>query len=195
MFYYIKGIIQEISEDYVVIESNNIGYQVFVSSQTLSKVKMYSEETIYIYTSIREDEWKFFGFLDKKERDMFLLLITVDSVGPKIALQILSGLHYDEVALNIARNDYKNLSRIKGIGKKTAEKIIVVLKDKVSDTVTDESINIPIIDETNNDVKDAIAALVSLGYDYQKAKIAVAKANEEATNLNDLVRIALKKMN
>ncbi len=195
MFYYIKGIIQEISEDYVVIESNNIGYQVFVSSQTLFKVKMYSEETIYIYTSIREDEWKFFGFLDKKERDMFLLLITVDSVGPKIALQILSGLHYDEVALNIARNDYKNLSRIKGIGKKTAEKIIVVLKDKVSDTVTDESTNIPIIDETNNDLKDAIAALVSLGYDYQKAKIAVAKANEEATNLNDLVRIALKKMN
>ena len=134
MYAYIKGKIEEVSEGSLIIECGGIGYEVFVSNQTAAELSSAKGEVkLYTFYKVAEDDVALYGFARKEEKEMFRKLIAVSGVGPKAALAILSGISLKDLALSIATRDAARLTRIKGVGKKTAERIILELKEKVQE--------------------------------------------------------------
>ncbi len=197
MYAFISGIIDYIDPNgLVVIDNNGIGYNVNVSLNTLSGLPSKGEKTkLYTYTYIKEDAFSLFGFASMSEKSMFIKLIDISGVGPKMALGILSGITTTALALAVANSDVKSLSSIKGVGKKTAERIILELKEKVDITSSDfvsstTSINI----SSSKEINDAIEALVALGITKNDAIKAVQKASETAKDTNAIITLALRSM-
>ena len=197
MYAFISGIIDYIDPNgLVVIDNNGIGYNVNVSLNTLSGLPSKGEKTkLYTYTYIKEDAFSLFGFASMSEKSMFIKLIDISGVGPKMALGILSGITTTALALAVANSDVKSLSSIKGVGKKTAERIILELKEKVDITSSDfvsstTSINI----SSPKEINDAIEALVALGITKNDAIKAVQKASETAKDTNAIITLALRSM-
>ncbi len=197
MYAFISGIIDYIDPNgLVVIDNNGIGYNVNVSLNTLSGLPSKGEKTkLYTYTYIKEDAFSLFGFASMSEKSMFIKLIDISGVGPKMALGILSGITTTALALAVANSDVKSLSSIKGVGKKTAERIILELKEKVDITSSDfvsstTSINI----SSSKEINDAIEALVALGITKNDAIKAVQKASETAIDTNAIITLALRSM-
>ena len=197
MYAFISGIIDYIDTNgLVVIDNNGIGYNVNVSLNTLSGLPSKGEKTkLYTYTYIKEDAFSLFGFASMSEKSMFIKLIDISGVGPKMALGILSGITTTALALAVANSDVKSLSSIKGVGKKTAERIILELKEKVDITSSDfvsstTSINI----SSSKEINDAIEALVALGITKNDAIKAVQKASETAKDTNAIITLALRSM-
>lgn len=178
MISYIKGELVYIGENNIIVDNNGIGYNIFVSVKTTYKLPHINEEVkVFTYMDVKEDSLQLYGFLSMEELNMFNLLITVNGVGPKGALAILSDLTPQDILLAISCQDSKALSVGKGIGKKTAEMIILKLKDKVSTFETSREDVIFKADtfiENKNEKNDAIAGLVALGF----TKIEAAKAVE-----------------
>lgn len=195
MYAFISGIIDSIdSNGQVVIDNNGIGYNIYVSLNAISALPKVGEKVkIYTYTHIKEDAFSLFGFLSKSEKAMFVKLIDINGIGPKMALGILSGIDTTALALAIANNDVKSLSRIKGVGKKTAERIILELKEKVeiSEINVGEISNASMLAQTK-EMNDAIEALVALGIGKTEAYKAVQKASEKAKDTNALITLALR---
>ena len=159
MYAYIKGEIVDLSEDNVVIECNNIGYNIHVPASMIARLPgVGSTVKIYTYTSVKEDSFNLFGFLSKDELEMFKLLITVSGIGPKGALSIISEMGVNELRLAIISGDSKTISKAPGIGKKSAERIIIDLRNKVDIVSEQDNENVPIMNAfTNSDAKnDAI---------------------------------------
>lgn len=178
MISYIKGELVYIGENSIIVDNCGIGYNIFVSAKTTYKLPHINNEVkVFTYMDVKEDSLQLYGFLSMEELNMFNLLITVNGVGPKGALAILSDLTPSDILLAISCQDSKALCVCKGIGKKTAEMIILKLKDKISTFGADRE-NITISADTfteNKDEKnDAIAGLVALGF----TKIEAAKAVE-----------------
>ena len=197
MYAFISGIIDYIDPNgIVVIDNNGIGYNVNVSLNTLSDLPSKGEKTkLYTYTHIKEDAFSLYGFTSLSEKNMFIKLIDISGVGPKMALGILSGITGAALAVAVANNDVKSLSSIKGVGKKTAERIILELKEKVDITASDfagsnTSINI----SSSKEINDAIEALVALGITKNDAIKAVQKASETAKDTNAIIALALRSM-
>ena len=197
MYAFISGIIDYIDPNgLVVIDNNGIGYNVNVSLNTLSGLPSKGEKTkLYTYTYIKEDAFSLFGFASMSEKSMFIKLIDISGVGPKMALGILSGITTTALALAVANSDVKSLSSIKGVGKKTAERIILELKEKVDITSSDfvsstTSINI----SSSKEINYAIEALVALGITKNDAIKAVQKASETAKDTNAIITLALRSM-
>lgn len=195
MYAFISGIVDYVDPTgLVVIDNNGIGYNVNVSLNVLAKIPPKGEQIkIYTYTHIKEDAFSLYGFLSMNEKNMFIKLIGINGVGPKMALAILSGIDATQLALAVANNDVKGLSRIKGVGKKTAERIILELKEKVDMQPIDlftENVCVTSSQEMN----DAIEALVALGINKADAFRAVKKASEKATDTNSLITLALRGM-
>ncbi len=197
MYAFISGIIDYIDPNgIVVIDNNGIGYNVNVSLNTLSDLPSKGEKTkLYTYTHIKEDAFSLYGFTSLSEKNMFIKLIDISGVGPKMALGILSGMTGAALAVAVANNDVKSLSSIKGVGKKTAERIILELKEKVDITASDfagsnTSINI----SSSKEINDAIEALVALGITKNDAIKAVQKASETAKDTNAIITLALRSM-
>lgn len=197
MYAFISGIIDYIDPNgIVVIDNNGIGYNVNVSLNTLSALPSKGEKTkLYTYTHIKEDAFSLYGFTSLSEKNMFIKLIDINGVGPKMALGILSGITGAALAVAVANNDVKSLSSIKGVGKKTAERIILELKEKVDITASDlagsnSSINI----SSSKEINDAIEALVALGITKNDAIKAVQKASETAKDTNAIITLALRSM-
>lgn len=180
MYAYIKGEIVDLSEDNVVIECNDIGYNIHVPASMIARLPgVGSTVKIYTYTSVKEDSFNLFGFLSKDELEMFKLLITVSGIGPKGALSIISEMGVNELRLAIISGDSKTISKAPGIGKKSAERIIIDLRNKVDIVSEQDNENVPIMNAfTNSDAKnDAIEALTSLGYSPTEALKAVRQLN------------------
>ena len=131
MISYIKGDIKAISDNGFIIENNNIGYFINSTLTSLSNIQINNEYKIYTSMQVREDDISLYGFYSQEELEMFLLLISVSSIGPKIALGMLSSISSDEIKIAIVNNDINTLTKAKGIGKKTASRIILELVDKV----------------------------------------------------------------
>jgi Holliday junction DNA helicase RuvA len=191
MIEYIKGKITEATPTNAVIECYGIGYNVNISLTTYSLLKEGEDAKLYIYEAIREDAHLLYGFTNKRERELFILLISVSGVGPNTARIILSSFTPDELENVIASGNVGLLKNVKGIGTKTAERIIVDLKDKIK--VGDSTFIIG-TREDNQVQEETIAALVMLGYPQPAAKKVVQKISKENPNLKveELIKASLK---
>lgn len=172
----LTGRLRRKAVDYLVLDVAGVGYQVSVPFSTFVRIPDEGDDVcLHIHTHVREDSLSLFGFLTEAEKDLFLLLIGVSGIGPKLALTILSSLSVDEIAVAIQSSDDQKLSSVPGIGKKTAARMVLELKDKAKHLISDRAQverihNIPDIEE------DAISALVNLGYKKQSAEDAVRKS-------------------
>ncbi len=191
----LKGTLLEVSPTSVIVDAHGVGYRVGVSAFTSGKLPAAGQEvTLHIYHHITEVSQQLFGFLSEEEQQVFELLITVKGVGPKVALGILSGMEPGEFRNTVAAGDKSMLSGVPGIGKKTAERIIVELQDKLG-TVAASSTTSEAFETHGNVEREAIDALVALGYNSGKAQKAVQQASKNfngTTNASELVKSALK---
>ena len=193
MIEYIKGDIAEITPTYAVIDNHGIGYFVNISLNTFTALQNEKNSTLYIYESIREDAHQLYGFKDKHERELFMLLISVSGVGPNSARMILSSLTPNELESAIATSNVNSLKAVKGIGAKTAQRIIVDLKDKIK--APSDSLNIQI--PANNEIYDeALAALSMLGFSQQASQKVLKKllSAGQSYSVEDVIKQALKMM-
>ncbi len=196
MIAFIKGKVIDEFEGGVVLENNGIGYEILCSAALLAKLSAEKEGGVFTYLQVKEDGLSLFGFDNKEEKRMFLKLISVSGIGPKMAMGILSGMRVNELATAIAMNDVKGLSGIKGLGKKTAERIILELRESVSAEnaaiAAEESFAAPVF--TSED-EDAIIALMGLGFSGIQSRNAVKTAKEQgAETIQDVISFALKSM-
>ncbi len=202
MIAYLKGELISVSEDTVVIEVNNIGYNVKVPAGILSHLPRTGNEVkIFTYTYVREDAFSLYGFLSQDDLNMFKLLITVNGIGPKGALAILSCMTTDELRLSIIAQDAKAIAKAPGVGAKTASRLILDLKDKISieDTLLSGEIQEYAASFQNNYAqeisKEASEALIALGYSATDALKAINKVTiSEETSVEELLKQALKNM-
>ena len=194
MYAYLKGELEDITEDGIVVEVNGIGYNVRIPKEVVSQLPpLHYKVQIYTYTSVREDAMQLYGFLTARDLDLFKKLITVNGIGPKVAQGILSVLDADTLSFAIMAGDAKVISKAPGVGAKSAERIILDLKDKISLDVNSLSADSK-ADETNKNKTDivkneAVEALIALGYTQFEAAKAVSKVERSD---DDTVEAVLK---
>ncbi len=196
MYEYIKGSVAATGADYIVIENNGIGYKIFTSVNSMARFRANDNDVlIHTYLHVREDIMVLYGFADKEELSLFNMLIGISGIGPKAGLAILSAFTPRAVALAIAGNNPKELSKAKGIGKKTAERIILELKDKFK-ALEKEAVKSGIVDVQDNIMgEEAKTALMVLGYSPREARKAVDGCLEDNMTLEELIRSCLKYLN
>lgn len=201
MIAYVSGIIEDIAEDNVVIDVGGIGYNVRISADTASRLPGMGESVkLYTYTYVKEDAFLLYGFLSRNELAMFKLCITVSGIGPKGGLAILSVMDVDSLRYAIMSGDTKAISKAPGIGARTAQRLILELKDKISidDTLINKEIAVTAASRISADSaqkQEAVEALVSLGYG-QAESLKAVNAIEGIENMDSgaVLKAALKKM-
>lgn len=189
MFGYIKGIVAEVYVDYAIIETGGVGFKLVTSQFTSQKLVVGEPAKLLTKLNVREDDISLFGFWDRNELRMFEMLTSVSKVGPKVGFGVLSTYNTENLQAIIARADVALLSKAPGVGKKTAERIIVELKDKVGSSTTELTLEKMV----NSDFEEAVEVLMSLGFTKAESSDAVEKAiaKHHPTNTNDLVKFAL----
>lgn len=198
MFYNLEGMISEIELNQVVIECNGIGFLVYASANTVSSLKLGSRQKLYITESIGENNFDLYGFYSKTEKNFFDMLISVSGVGPKAALSILSSSTPESLTAAIINNDEKFLCMAQGIGKKTAQRIILELKDKIAKL--DLPSVIGSISETasipeRKAVNDAFSALAVLGFSNSEIRQVLSSIDTTGMNTEQIIRQALRALN
>lgn len=194
MYAYIKGTIEEISPEGVVIEAGGVGYLLLCSLATMQSLKTGETVRLYAYQAVREDAITLYGFLHQEEKRMFLRLITVSGIGPKIALQVLSAISPRELALALVTGDTTALTRVPGIGKKTAQRLILELKEKVDQDELPSGGAAVGAAGTNTNASEAIMALIALGYPSGEASRAVQAVAASAGSVEEIIRMTLKSL-
>ncbi len=202
MIAYIKGTVEEILEDRVILETGNMGYNIFMPMGAVEHLLHKGQEIkIHTYLNVKEEALQLFGFLTRDDLNTFKLLLGVNGIGPKAALGVLSGLSADELRFAVLADDVKTISRAPGIGKKTAQKLILELKDKFNIQealeMKAEHVQMPGTGETDlTDMKkEAVEALTALGYSGADALRAVKKVElTPDMSVEILLKLALKNM-
>jgi len=191
MIDYIKGEITELTPTAVTLETHGIGYYINISLNTYSKLTDRKEAKLYIHEAIREDAYVLFGFTDRQEREMFLLLISVSGIGAGTARVMLSSMNTQELANVIASGNADMLKTVKGIGLKTAQRVIVDLKDKIKNTGIEQTEMFAV---SNPSAEEAVAALVMLGFPQQASQKAVTKILKDKPDsaVEQIIKTALK---
>ena len=185
MYEYIKGKYMGINKDYIIIENNNIGYKIFTSGATMAEMPGINDEVmLYLEQIVREDFIGLYGFKDREELEMFKLLLSISGVGAKAALSLLSISRINNLKYAIITGDDKQLCRAPGIGKKTAGRIILELKDKLSkEDMIIENGNLEELNGNDENyaikMNEALGALLALGYSEKEAELSLKKANKE----------------
>ena len=197
MIGYLKGKILSLGTDTALIETAaGVGFEVLLSGSARGSLSGRTEGEVYTYLQVREDGVSLFGFSSSEEKEMFLKLISVSSVGPKMGIAALSQMSAGDIATAIATNDVKRLSAVKGMGKKTAERIILELREKVSAVASQSAAGeaVPAVQISASD-EDAVVALMTLGFTRNESAKAIARAREKgATEIEDIIRLALQGM-
>lgn len=196
MIGYLHGIITELFSDSCFIDVNGVGYHVLISSPTRSHLKKSEEITLYTYFNVREDALVLYGFFSRAEHDIFLHLISVSGIGPKAALSILSVLSADKVIHAVQNRQISLLTTAPGIGKKTAERLVLELKDKLGDAANDEpdDIDLAAEDTAQTDIfADAKQALLSFGYSPQEIFPVLRRASQ-LESVEEIIKFALKEL-
>ncbi|WP_373216824.1 Holliday junction branch migration protein RuvA [Ruminococcus sp. 5_1_39BFAA] len=202
MISFIRGKAADMTETSVILEAGNIGYEIFMTGNALSRIHIGEELKIHTYFQVREDAMQLFGFLNKDDLQVFKLLLGVNGVGPKAALGVLSGITADELRFAVLSDDVKTLSKAPGIGKKTAQKLILELKDKFSLQEAFET-KLAHEQETAGNAatgmtdarQEAVEALTALGYSSTDALRAVRMAvDADPDDVEAILKAALKNM-
>ena len=191
----ISGKIISINDNYVVLAVGGLGIKVNISATFASKMVNEDFITLVTYLNVREDALDLYGFKNDSERNLFLMLISISGIGPKLAVSILSGVELEELKSNILSGDIKSLTSIPGVGAKTAKRIIIELKDKLSNTTTTE---LGFEDNFGSKIsKDVLSALVGLGYSESIAIDAIKRINpaNPDKSIESLIKEALKILN
>lgn len=195
MIAYIIGDVRSISEEDFVLENNQMGYLIKSSLSTLALLELNNEYKIYTSLQVREDDMSLYGFYSKEELEMFLLLTSVSSIGPKNAIGILSSMGVNDIKLAIVNSDIDKLTIAKGIGKKTASRIILELMDKVKKMPIEDNISpSKVITYTNEGFDVAKEALVNLGYAQNDINNVLLELKDMDLSLEELVKESLKRL-
>ena len=200
MISYIKGELETVTDNYIVVEAGGIGYRIFTSANVINRLPdIGSKVKIYIFMSVKEDDIKLFGFNNQEELDIFNSLLTVSGVGPKGALNIVSAIEPKDIIMAVITGDVGVISKAPGIGKKTGQRIILELKDKFKTedafSLPDETADVNTVSYRADEPKyEAVEALMSLGYMRAEAVKAVSSVYEEGMAADELLKKALKKM-
>jgi Holliday junction DNA helicase RuvA len=201
MFSYLKGELTEIYTDHIVVETGGIGYMLVISGQAMTELPpVGSDIKVYTYLYLREDILMLYGFLDRDELDVFKLLIGVSGIGPKGAIGILSALTPDDLRFAVLSGDAKAISKAPGIGAKTAQRVVLELKDKLSleDAFEKKQENTARVlgNASGSSVKnDAVLALTALGYSSSESLKAVSRVEiTDEMDVEDVLKAALKRM-
>ena len=200
MIAFVHGTAVDMTENSVIVETGGIGYDIYMTGTDLSNIHMGDEVKIHTYFSVREDAMKLYGFRSKDDLQMFKLLLGVNGVGPKAAVGVLAGITADELRFAILSDDVKTLSKAPGIGKKTAQKLILELKDKMK---LEDAFELKLaheqekaaagLGEISNSRQEAVEALVALGYSSTDALRAVRKVTDvPPDDVEGLLKAALK---
>lgn len=206
MYYYLNGILALLEPDRAVIDCGGVGYLVSITRKTYDSLAaggafnaagntLGKNAKLFTYYVVREDAAELYGFFSERERDLFKLLIGISGIGPKAALAVLSVLSPDAFVAAVASQDARAISAAQGVGLKSAQKIILELKDKLTDwgtVIEDASVGNDTPQAGNDMFKEAVNALVVLGYSRQEAMTAIRKAS--GTTLEELIRSALTKL-
>ncbi len=194
MFYYINGSVAHKDLNFLVIDIGGVGYKIYTSMTTLSRAEIGKVLKVYTYPHIREDMFDIYGFASEEELHTFELLISVSGVGPKAALAILSFMPAQDFALAVIKGDVKKITGAPGVGKKIAERIVLELKDKINKDLKDAEASEMIYQSAGKTsvMEEAVNALMVLGYSALEAKGAVSNVDASCTNVEEIIRIALK---
>lgn len=202
MFTYFKGALVAITPTYVVVEVGGVGYAIYIPCR-LHSVLPDLGSTVQLYTSfiVREMSQSLYGFFNIEERDIFEVLLNITGIGPKLSLSLIGHLSLQELQTAVMESDFTTLCRVPGVGKKTAERLVVELKDKLAHFSTDQlsasaaNFMIPLSRSTSQRAQDAIMALVNLGYHQNAAQKAIKKTLQDLPDESDLgllIKAALK---
>lgn len=197
MIYSVRGTLTYTEPTFAVVECGGVGFKCFISMTTLqSLTSIGTEVNLFTYMAVREDAMDLFGFATQDELNAFKLLITVSGVGPKAAMAILSVLPPDRLSIAISSGDVKSIQSAQGVGKKTAERVVLELKDKMAGV---GSGNVAAVVEgiksvaTNSNAQEAVEVLVSLGFNQSDASTVVG-AMDKSLSVDDMIRIGLKQL-
>ena len=193
MYDYIKGEVTEIGRDYVVVEAGGIGYCIYTTAQSLLHIKPGDTAKLSCHFVVREDAHTLYGFITPEEKGMFIKLTGVSGIGPKVALAILSAMKVSDLAAAIITSDEKAFQKISGVGKKTAQRLIIDLAEKIN---TAEAIGGTEAHNTGGDGKEteAVSALVALGYQQAEAMRAVSSVKNLGDTAEEIILMALKRI-
>jgi Holliday junction DNA helicase RuvA len=201
MISYVRGELVAIEDDKVILDVNGVGFGIYMPAQSMTLLPTIGEEVrLHTYMNVREDAMQLFGFLTRDDLNVFKLVIGVSGIGPKGGLNILSQLSPDDLRFAVMANDAKTIAATPGIGKKTAEKLIIELKDKLSiedvlNKTVEQDATTPTTNASNEIQAEAVQALVALGYGSTESMKAVKKVPlEEGTTVEEVLKLALKNM-
>lgn len=197
---HLRGTLAEKQPPHLLLDVNGVGYELEVPMTTLYRLPAVGETlTLHTHQVVREDAHLLYGFFEKRERELFRELIRLNGVGPKLALALMSGLEVDELVRCVQAQDTAALTKVPGVGKKTAERLLVELKDRFKAWETMPAIATLVVEPrlgatVSSAENDAVSALISLGYKPQEASRAVAAVKEDGLSSEDLIRRALRGM-
>ena len=196
MIGFVEGIIEYIDVDKIVVNNNGVGYNVFMPASQIDTLNVDETVRVFTYLNVREDAMQLFGFLTRDDLEVFKLLITVNGIGPKGGLAVLSTITTDDLRVAVISEDAKAISKAPGIGAKTAQKVIIELKDKLNlEDVLEPKLDANFQVNDNNSMPEAVMALVALGYSQADAYRAVKSIdNIEELDVENVIKMALKKI-
>ncbi|MGL1887202.1 MAG: Holliday junction branch migration protein RuvA [Reichenbachiella sp.] len=196
MIAYIEGRIDHVDPTYVILDTGGIGYHLNITLNTYGEIKALKGVKLYTHFHVKEDAQTLFGFFEAAEKKRFQQLISISGVGPSTGLMILSSLSPQEIHSAIVNSDVKTISSVKGIGLKTAQRIILELKDKMSKEELEGDMPMLSLSKSNSVIDEALSALTTLGINKsvaEKTLDKILKGNEETLKLEDLIKLALKR--
>lgn len=194
MFAYLRGTLKYKSHESIIIDVGGVGYRLAIPFSTYQLLpEVGNEIKINTYMAVREDNVALFGFYSSEELRIFELLIGVSGIGPKLAVGVLSDITPAEFSLAVITDDVNRLTKISGIGKKTAQRMIIELKDKMKqEDVDDDTMSVASVNLSKGDVEEAAAALQVLGYSNKEALSMVGKVYEDGMSVEEVIKLALK---
>lgn len=193
MIAYVKGKLEVKTKDYIVVDVMGIGYKIFMSDTSINELEKGKEVKIYTYMKVSENDMSLYGFLNNEELVTFELLITVGGIGAKSAISILSNITPSKFALAVISSDINTLKKLPGIGAKTAQRIILELKDKMkTDNAIEEDVTVKTAIKLDNKANDAAEALCVLGYARKDVETVLGKIDTQNLTVEDIIKQGLK---
>jgi Holliday junction DNA helicase RuvA len=192
MIGYVRGTISHILTDHCLMDVQGIGYRVFIAAATRQKLSVGKVSTLFTHMNVREDAILLYGFYTQDEYDLFLTLTSINGIGPKVAMGILSGIDPNQFRIAISTKNIATLTKLPGIGKKTAERMILELKDKIGVITDGDTAEVSITAVSGDIADEAIQALIALGYNHNEVMPIVKKVGKNAQTVEALIKLALR---